>query len=286
VYLSSKYTWPSAEEADDAVVTVRPILPSDGVRRTLGYGTAADDHGAREAVVHAALPNDEDVRRFWAHVVATIAFAPAHTDRHVFVLLGEAHSGKSTLIKLLRSLFGEYAVALPEHLLLSTKFKMSAADAAALAGARVAYVDDPAAALLVELLKQLTNRDSGICCHIVIGAQEARFRAVLGHAAASIGGRVSVLTLRKKFVPPHQYSAENDSNYPLAKSNAELDQLFRVAAPVLMRNVLLGDVARETARLYLAQQTTLPRCDRVQIDTHRLLEPARISGEQTFGSIA
>jgi hypothetical protein len=269
-------TWAAAVET---VVTVRPIQPADCIRRTLGYRIPAEaaDAAALEAVLHAALTNQADVRRFWAHVLATIAFAPAHTDRQVFVLLGEARSGKTTMITMLRRLFGEYAVALPDRLLYGKKFTKNAGDAEAMAGARLAYVDDPTAVLSVELLKQLTNRDSGICCHIVIGAQEARFRAVLGHAAASIGGRVSVLTLPKKFVPPHQHSAENDSNYPLAKSNDELEELFRVAVPY---NLLLGDVARDAAHLYLAEQTTLPRCDRVQIDTQRLLEQTRISDKR------
>jgi hypothetical protein len=272
-------TWAAAVET---VVTVRPIQPADCIRRTLGYRIPAEaaDAAALEAVVHAALPDQADVRRFWAHALATIAFAPAHTDRQVFVLLGEARSGKTTLITMLRHLFGEYAVALSDRLFYGKKFTKNAGDAEAMAGARLAYVDDPTAEVSVELLKRLTNRDSGVCCQLVIAAQEAKFRAALGTAAASIGGRVKVLTLPKQFVPPHQHSAENDSAYPLAKSNDELDQLFRVGAPLLMRKLLLGDVSRDAARLYHAEQTTLPRCDRVQIDTQRLLEPTHISDKQ------
>jgi hypothetical protein len=267
---------------DGTVVTVRPIQPADCIRRTLGYRIPAEaaDAAALEAVMHAALTDQADVRRFWAHVLATIAFAPAHTDRQVFVLLGEARSGKTTMITMLRRLFGEYAVALPDRLLYGKKLTKNAGDAEAMAGARLAYVDDPTAVVSVEVLKRLTNRGSGVCCHIVIAAQKAKFRAVLGTAAASIGGRVKVLTLPKQFVPPHQHSAENDSTYPLAKSNDELDQLCRVGAPSLMHNLLLGDVSRDAARLYLAEQTTLPRCDRVEIDTQRLLESPRISDKR------
>jgi len=262
------------------LVSTRIIQPQDLIHRTLRYDIAGDAAHAEAVgdIVRAALTDDDSMRNFWTHALATIAFAPPNTDRNVFVLVGETHSGKTTLIELLCALYGDYAVKLPESLLYGKEFDERSA-VASLAGARLAYVDDPTQAISVELLKRLTNRDGDatLRSHVVIATQESSFRTVLSNAYASIGSRVSVITLPKRFVPPEEFSAENASEYPLAKTSSELQLLFRTAAPSLMFALLNGGELESCAHLYATSRTPLPRCEQVRINTQRHLEPSTIS---------
>jgi hypothetical protein len=258
-------------------VAPRGIQPGDLIRRALPYTLAGANNGsleALEALARTVLPDDDGVRKFWLHMLATIAFTPDGTDAHVFVLIGETQSGKTTLIELIVALFGDYAVRVPEPLLYGKTFDKRTADEA-LGGARIAYVDDPTAPISVELLKRLTNRD-GNRCHILIAAQEAQFRAVLSNAEASIGGRVGVITLPKRFVPPHEHCAENQATHPLAKTASELKHVLEAGAPSLMHKLLHGGLLVSCAALYASTRTPLPRCDLVRLDTQRLLEAPTI----------
>jgi hypothetical protein len=265
-----------AASANNAVAP-RGIQPGDLIRRALPYTLAGANNGsleALEALASTVLPDDDGVRNFWLHMLASIAFTPDGTDAHVFVLIGETQSGKTTLIELIVALFGDYAVQVPESLLYGKTFDKRTADEA-LGGARIAYVDDPTAPISVELLKRLTNRD-GNRCHILIAAQEAQFRAVLSNAEASIGGRVSVITLPKRFVPPHEHCVENQATHPLAKTSSELKHVLEAGAPPLMHKLLHDGLLASCATLYASTRTPLPRCDQVKLDTQRLLEAPTI----------
>lgn len=282
------------ERGERGRVSERKIVPADLVSRTLTYELAptrdvVSDRAALEELettLCAALRDDAAMRGFLMQALATMAFPRRDTNAHVFVLLGESGSGKSALVAQLKHLFGAYAVPLPEALLYGKTFNASAAKAA-LAGARIAYVDDPTASFSVELLKRLTNSGSegGHCCHIVIAAQEAQFRTVFKRGAdASIGSRVSVLTLPKRFVPPCDYSPANSDKHPLALSAKALDDIVRAGSPLLMHKLLYGSgdsdalsAVAECQRRYETERSLLPRCKAVLIDTQRLLEPESIT---------
>jgi hypothetical protein len=282
------------ERGERGQMSERKIVPADLVSRTLTYELAPtsdidSDRAALEALettLCAALRDDAAVRSFLMQALATMAFPRRDTNANVFVLLGESGSGKSALVALLKHLFGAYAVPLPEALLYGKTVNASAARAA-LAGARIAYVDDPTASFSVELLKRLTNSGSegGHCCHIVIAAQEAQFRTVFKRGAdMSIGSRVSVLTLPKRFVPPCDFSEANSDKHPLASSASALDDIVRAGAPLLMHKLLYGSgdsdalsAVAECQRRYETERSLLPRCKAVLIDTQRLLEPESIT---------
>jgi hypothetical protein len=274
--------------APPGVVVERAIRPSDFVSRTLPYALPgvvdAAALAAIESLLSGALAPGEKVYSFVHHALATIALSPANMNRHVWVIVGDNDSGKSTLVKLVCALFGSYAVQLPNSLLAGKKEASQKEIEAALSGARIAYIDDPSTLLSVESLKRLTNNSEGaVHCHFLIATTHAKFRSVLADSAdESIGGRVSVLALPKRFVAPQEYSEYNADTHPLALPGTEVARIINAGAPSLMRKLLFGDDNNNSAiltchELYNSSGTTMSHCEAVEADTQRLLEPLSVS---------
>jgi P4 family phage/plasmid primase-like protien len=157
---------------------------------------------------------------FYVQRVVGYCLTGLTSEQALFILYGDTKTGKSTFVKIVRGLLGEYATSLPDGALLARKFQEEDAHAAAdLPGVRLATAVETAKGrrLNEAKVKQLTGEDFIRARHLYENSAEFRSQAklflatnhlpVIRETDDAIWGRIKPMPF-KSFVPPEKRVAD------------------------------------------------------------------------------
>lgn len=116
---------------------VRPTLYTDRVTRCTAVAPAPGPAPVWEQFLREVFGGDESVIAF-VQTLLGYCLTGSVREQQLFFLFGKGANGKSTLLETIESLMGDYAVKLPAHVLMQSKFTAHPTELAQLQGRRLA----------------------------------------------------------------------------------------------------------------------------------------------------